>query len=349
MFFFNRSIRIKILIFLFLFKDNSYRARVDLCDSCCDYFFGDCFKNNDKTNKKKEEEEKKKLKQNEEEEERIWIQEISHKLINPKEEYKISLNGDSFYVYVNHGSKHKKNKKTLVFLPGYSYLDHKDMNKKYIPHKDFEKLIDNLKEYRTVVIEYFGYNESDDTDRKRSAEEICHEINYTMHLLGIKKYILMPHSISGLYAMHYINKYPKEVDGLIGIDITLPYYFLEGCDSNDKFLLEHKFNDESRKVPEAYRNMYTYFWETAKLLESFKFPKALPVILFTSTQLIKNIDKEIEKKILKPRVEDYLNTMITNNNTQKIHVLEGTHYLHDSQYKNMSEIIKQNLFLGNKK
>ena len=158
----------------------------------------------------------------------------------------------------------------------------------------------------------------------------------------------MPHSISGLYAMHYINKYPKEVDGLIGIDITLPYYFLEGCDSNDKFL-EHKFKDEGRKIPEAYRNMYTYFWETAKLLENFKFPGALPVILFTSTQQIKSIDKEIEKKILKTRVEDYLNSMITNNNIQKIHVLEGTHYLHDSQYKNMSEIIKQNLFLGNKK
>ena len=126
------------------------------------------------------------------------------------------------------------------------------------------------------------------------------------------------------------------------------YYFLEECDSNDKFL-EHKFNDEGKKMPEAYVNMYTYFWETAKNLEKFKFPQTLPVTLFTSTGLIKYIDKEIEEKILKTRVEDYLNSMITNNNIQKIHVLEGTHYLHDSQYKNMSEIIKQNLFLWNKK
>ena len=278
----------------------------------------------------------------------FWIKGISHKLINPKGEYKISLNGEGFYIYVNHGYKNKKNKKTLVFLPGYSYLDHKDMNKKYIPHNDFKKIIENLKEYRTVIIEYFGYNKSDDTERRRSVEEICYEIHSALHLLGIKEYILVPHSISGLYAMHYINKYPEEVDGLIGIDITLPYYFLEGCDSNEKFL-EHKFNDEGRKMPEAYVNMYTYFWETAKLLENFKFSGALPVILFTSTQLIKHIDKEIEEKILKTRVEDYLNSMITNNNIQKIHVLEGTHYLHDSQYKNMSEIIKQNLFLGNKK
>lgn len=148
--------------------------------------------------------------------------------------------------------------------------------------------------------------------------------------------------------MHYINKHPEEVDGLIGIDFTLPYCFLEGYKSNEKFL-KHKFNNKGKKYPESYKNMYTYFWETAKLLESFKFPGALPVILFTSTQQIKSIDKDIEEKILKTHVEDYLNSMITNNNIQKIHVLEGTHYIHDSQYKNMSEIIKQNMFLGNQK
>lgn len=279
----------------------------------------------------------------------FWIQAITHKLINPKGEYKISLNGEAFYIYYSPGYKHKKKKGTLVILPSYSYFDHKDINKKYIPHKDFKVLVDNLnKNFKVVVIEYYGYNNSDDTKRLRTAENICEEIHTALHLLGIKKYILMPHSISGLYAMHYINKYPEEVDRLIGIDITLPYYFLEECDSNDKFL-EHKFNDEGKKMPEAYVNMYTYFWETAKNLEKFKFPQTLPVTLFTSTGLIKYIDKEIEEKILKTRVEDYLNSMITNNNIQKIHVLEGTHYLHDSQYKNMSEIIKQNLFLGNKK
>ena len=279
----------------------------------------------------------------------IIVKKISRKIFNPEGKHKIQLNDESFYVYFNPGYKHKKKKGTLVILPSYSYFDHKDMNKKYIPHKDFKVLVDNLnKNFKVVVIEYYGYNNSDDTERRRSAEEICYEIHSALHLLGVKNYILVPHSISGLYAMHYINKYPEEVDGLIGIDITLPYYFLEGYDSNDKFL-EHKFNDEGRKIPEAYRNMYTYFWETAKLLENFKFPGALPVILFTSTQLIKHIDKEIEEKILKTRVEDYLNSMITNNNIQKIHVLEGTHYLHDSQYKNMSEIIKQNLFLWKKK
>ena len=272
----------------------------------------------------------------------ILIQKISHKLFNP-DKRKISLNDESFYIYYTPGKKNRrKNKKTLVILPGYSYFDYKNNRKKYSPHDDFKKLINHLSDkYRVVVIEYYGYNESDDTRRERSAERICYEIHTTMHLLGIKKYILMPHSISGLYAMQYINKYPDEVEGLIGIDMTLPYYFLEPCDSNENFL-EHKFNDDGRKIPEAYKNMYTYFWETAKSLEDFKLPEKLPVTLFASTQLIQYIDKEIDNGSLKTRVEDYLDNMITNDKNQHINILEGTHYLHDSQYKNMAKIINAN-------
>ena len=278
----------------------------------------------------------------------VFVRKISRKIFNPNGKYKISLNNEGFYIYYTPGKKNRiKNKKTLVILPGYSYFDYKDSSKKYSPHDDFKKLINHLSDkYRVVVIEYYGYNNSDDTSMKRSADNICYEINTTMHLLGIKKYILMPHSISGLYAMHYINKYPSEVEGLIGIDMTLPYYFLEACDSNEKFL-EHKFNDDGKKIPEAYKNMYTYFWETAKSLEDFQLPNLLPVTLFTSTQLIQDIDKEIDNGSLKTRVKDYLDNMITNDKIQHIHILEGTHYLHDSQYENMTKII--NTSLDNKK
>ena len=269
------------------------------------------------------------------------INKISHKLLSSNNKHIVDINGEKFCVYVYPGYKRKKKKGTIVILPGYSYFDYKNNRKKYSPHDDFKKLIDHLSDkYRVVVIEYYGYSKSDNTDRKRSAGEICHEINYTMHLLGIKKYILMPHSISGFYAMQYINTYPEEVEGLIGIDITLPYYFLEEYESNEKFL-EHKFNDDGRKIPEAYKNMYTYFWETAKSLEDFKLPETLPVTLFTSTQLIKYIDKEIADGTLKTRVEDYLYDMITNDKIQHINILEGTHYLHDTQSKTMAEKIKE--------
>ena len=44
-----------------------------------------------------------------------------------------------------------------------------------------------------------------------------------MHAAEIEgPYILMPHSISGLYSIYYANTYPEEVAGIIGIDCTLP-------------------------------------------------------------------------------------------------------------------------------
>lgn len=273
----------------------------------------------------------------------LIIKKISHKLWNTDGEHIVDINGDKFYIYVNPGPKNKKNKKTLVILPSFSYFNPNNLNEKYVPHKDFKNLINELnKKYQTVVVEYYGYNNSDDTKMKRSADNICEEIHTALHLLEIKKYILMPHSISGLYSMQYINKYPEEVEGMIGIDITLPYYFLEECDSNEKYL-EHKFNDGGKKIPESYKNMCNYFWETSKNLENFKFDKNLPVILFTSTMLINYIEEEIKKGSLKTKVIDYLENMITNKNIQNIKILDGTHYLHHSQYKEMSKFISENL------
>ena len=273
----------------------------------------------------------------------LIIKKISHKLWNIDGEHIVDINDDKFYIYVNPGPKNKKNKKTLVILPSYSYFDHNNLKKKYVPHKDFKKLVNELnKKYRTIVVEYYGYNKSDDTKMKRSADNICEEIHTALHLLGIKKYILMPHSISGLYSMQYISKYPEEVEGIIGIDITLPYYFLEEYDSNEKYL-EHKFNDGGKKIPESYKNMYNYFWETSKSLEKFKFDQKLPLILFTSTMLINKINEGIKNGSLKTKVIDYLENIITNKNIQNIKILNGTHFLHHSQYKEMYRIISENL------
>lgn len=269
----------------------------------------------------------------------------SRKIFNPDGEYKISLNDESFYVYVSPGLKNKKNKKTLVILPEYTYFDYKNKEKKYVPHRDFEKLINEFGgEYRIVVVEYYGYNKSDDTKRKRSAEEICFEIHTALHLLGINKYILVPHGISGLYAIRYIKKYPNEVKGMIGIDAIFPYYFLKIYDSNEDFL-KRKVKKEVKKIPGSYKNMQTYFWKTSKALEKFKFTKEFPVILFFSTQFINEMDNLIKNKILKARFDDYFKSVLKNDNTQKMYVLTGNHYFNNSQYKAMYKLIKQNYLL----
>ena len=54
--------------------------------------------------------------------------------------------------------------------------------------------------------------------------------------MNINKYFLIPHSISGLYAMRYIKKYNNDIKGLIGIDMTLPNVFLEGIPTKRKII-----------------------------------------------------------------------------------------------------------------
>ena len=257
--------------------------------------------------------------------------------------HKIKINDEYFYVYDFHKNKNIKN--TFVILPSYSYFDAKTYieKKKYVKYeanKDFKNLIDNLckENNRVLVIEYFGYNESGETKRERTSENICEEIHTALKTLNIQNYYLIPHSISGLYTLGYIKRYKNEVQGIIGIDITLPYYFIEACDSNEEYL-KIKFETEGKKISQTYINMHNYFWITSNNIKDFSFDKELPVLLFTPISKIEYINDEIKNNRLKTKVIDYLENKITNKKIQKIITLEGNHYLHQTQYKTMSKDI----------
>ena len=97
------------------------------------------------------------------------------------------------------------------------------------PIDDFKSLADKLSDkFKVVVLEYFGYGKSTVTSEERINENIVNEIRLSLDKLGIEPpYILMPHSMSGLYALYYENKYPTKVEGLIGIDMSIPQKQLE--------------------------------------------------------------------------------------------------------------------------
>lgn len=246
------------------------------------------------------------------------------------ETHKITIAKESFNAYV-FSPLGKKDFKTLVFLPSYTYpLSLPD---------DFSNLINELKEeFQIVVIEYFGYKSSDDTPRPRTSENICYEIHSALKKLDVKSYILVPHSISGLYALSYVDSYPKEVEAIIGIDMTLPYYNLEECPSQEEYE-KHPFNKDKNKVTKAFANMYEYFWLTSKELENFSLPEKLPALFFLSSQLEKYMDSEIKAGVYKTRPLAYLQSICKNKN-QRIIQMEGTHYLYRTKYKDMAKEIK---------
>ena len=124
--------------------------------------------------------------------------------------------------------------KTIVMLSGWGTEN---------PINDFMPLADKLSdEYKVVILEYFGYGKSDITEDERTNENIVNEIRSALNELDIKPpYILMPHSMSGLYSLYYADKHPDEVKGIIGIDMSLPQNQLERW-QNGSFKNYHQRN-----------------------------------------------------------------------------------------------------------
>lgn len=102
----------------------------------------------------------------------------------------------------------------IVFLPGLGSPS---------PVLEFLPLAKELsKNFKVVTIEPFGYGLSDRSQRERTIENIVEELHECLRKTGCDQYYLMAHSISGLYALYWANRYPQEVQGFIGIDCSVP-------------------------------------------------------------------------------------------------------------------------------
>ena len=104
--------------------------------------------------------------------------------------------------------------KTLVFLSGSGTSS---------PILDFKSLYSKLvKDYRVVVVEKFGYGFSDDWSKDRDLDTILSQTRKALQKADVKgPYVLLPHSMSGLEALHWSASYPKEVEAIIGLDMSL--------------------------------------------------------------------------------------------------------------------------------
>lgn len=131
----------------------------------------------------------------------------------------VSVDGKQMNVFIQ-----GQGEETVVILPGYGTA---------APTLDFKPLISELiPYYKVVVIEPFGYGLSDQTQKERSTANIVSEIHEALQSLQVDRYILMAHSISGLYSLDYVNQYPNEVSAFIGLDSSVPSLSEQKVDSS---------------------------------------------------------------------------------------------------------------------
>ena len=138
------------------------------------------------------------------------------------------------------------------------------------------------------------------TDDPRTIENITEEIHEAVNQIeGVDKYILMAHSISGVYGMKYIDRYRDEVTSFIGLDTSTPNMLdgmemiVEQPEEDDVPPIPEvsdEVNEEYRKIAKKVNANKNLIDENARMKENFEeakkypFPTDLSVAFFIATE-----------------------------------------------------------------
>ncbi|MBQ4057528.1 MAG: alpha/beta hydrolase [Lachnospiraceae bacterium] len=123
----------------------------------------------------------------------------------------VNIQGHNIHIY----SQGDKDKPRIVLMSGSGTV---------APVYDFKVLYDKLaKDFRVIVIEKYGYGYSDICDFPSDVDTLVNLQKQALEAIGEDgPYILMPHSMSGIEALRWIQLYPDNVRALIGNDMTTP-------------------------------------------------------------------------------------------------------------------------------
>lgn len=278
----------------------------------------------------------------------------------------VNVNGTNIRVSVT-----GKGEKTIVLLSGMGTPS---------PITDFGPLAEKLGvHYKVVTIEYAGYGLSDDSKMEWINKNVVEEIRSTLQQLGIEPpYILMPHSISGIYCMEYMKDYPEEIEGLIGIDCSVPnqikyedkieistglYNLVKFMDytgltrlsylGGDDYLKEMEASGEytkeeiknvialysRRTITKARLSEIRHIEDNAQELYDVKCPDNIPVLFILSNDTCTEYKEEMKEKGYDVTWDGLHREIISNSNIQKIVYLDGEHYLQWSQSDAIAELV----------
>ena len=126
----------------------------------------------------------------------------------------VTINGHKIHIYI----QGNKNAPAIVFMSGHCTV---------APVYDFKVLYEKLlHNFRVIVIEKYGSGYSDICESPCDIDTL---VSIQRQALALAQetgpYILAPHSMSGLEAIRWKQKFPEEVSGIIGIDMATPLSF----------------------------------------------------------------------------------------------------------------------------
>lgn len=240
---------------------------------------------------------------------------------------------------------------TLVFMAGSGTSS---------PTIDFKPLWMRMTDkYRIAVVEKAGYGWSETSDSPRDIDTMLIETKKALELSGESgPYVLLPHSMSGLEAIYWAQKYPEEIKAIIGLDMAIPDYYIDpsflmpgksqlyimnfiartgitrfmGEETMQQYLPLLKSSDLSQEDKERlkatfYKSTLTknmisegdYVMENAQKVKENVIPVNTPMYLF--------IAEESNEKII-PTWQEKATQYVSEVNEGKTRILESGHYLH---------------------
>lgn len=265
----------------------------------------------------------------------------------------VEVNGHNMSIYVEGDGD-----KNLVFMSGGGTCS---------PILDFKSLYSLLSDdYKIVVVEKFGYGFSDIVDENRDIDTILSETRMALDKAGIESpYVLCPHSLSGVEALYWAQKYPQEVEAIVGLDMAVPGYYDEMKISIPTVKLGHygavlgitrfipslaesdaiKFGTLSEKEKEIYRAVFYQKTATVTMINEVKAVKdnanvvkengipQVPMLLFISNGSGgTNFTEEMWRSIPKEYISGHDNARYIE--------LDCPHYVHDYEYEEISKEIR---------
>lgn len=268
----------------------------------------------------------------------------------------VEVNGAKMNVYTEGSGE-----KTLIFLSGGGTCS---------PVLDFRSLYSLLSDdYRIVVIEKFGYGFSDIIDTPRDIDSVLESSREALRQAGIEgPFTLCPHSLSGIESLYWAQKYPNEIEAIIGLDMALPSAY-EGYPINmfgvrlgqfgarigitrlfpvTEISTAIKYGTLTEEEKEIYRAVFYNRTSTSTMIEELKNIKQsaakvgsgdmphVPMLMFVSNGSGTSWDTEKWQgcQLEFAKGKDNIQTII----------LDCPHYVHDYEYERISEDIKA--FLG---
>lgn len=240
----------------------------------------------------------------------IWHRTKLNSLSNdfPPEIRFVEVDGERIAYYTCEGGNH-----TVVFLAGWGTPS---------PYVDFISLMESLPEQASgLIVERFGYGNSDDTKRERSVENIVQELEMVLMDSELQPpYVFVAHSLASIEVLGYAIKNEEKVGGIVLVDAGNPEVYatvkpivlipklqrLISIIGINRLLIE--VNNDFQSLISEQNNYSLSAWDTKERIKNISWIKAKIIDKFPTIAMVNELkmsQKNAERLIESRRIFDF--------------------------------------------